>query len=70
MAAKTGKDEEFISSGTEGSKKLSVRDFVSGRVFTREEVVAQLPFLLFLTLLAFVYISNHFSVEKLLKSCP
>lgn len=67
MAAKTGKDEEFISSGTEGSKKLSVRDFVSGRVFTREEVVAQLPFLLFLTLLAFVYISNHFSVEKLLK---
>ncbi len=67
MAEKKGKDEEFVGSGAEGSKKLSVRDFISGRVFTREEVIAQLPFLFFLTILAFIYISNHFSVEKLLK---
>ncbi len=67
MAAKEIKDEEFVGSGTEGSKKLSLRDFVSGRIFTREEFVAQLPFLFFLTILAFIYISNHFSVEKLLK---
>ncbi len=67
MAAEKGKDEEFVGSGTDGSKKLSVRDFISGRIFTHEEVVTQLPFVFFLTILAFIYISNHFSMEKLLK---
>lgn len=67
MAKKQNKEAEFESSGTEGFKKISVRDFVSGRIFTHEEVLAQLPYLFFLTFLAFIYISNHFSVEKLLK---
>ncbi len=65
--AKKRKDKEFIGSGDYSSRKISVRDFVSGRIFTREVVVKQLPFFLFLIVLAFVYISNHFKVEKLLK---
>ncbi|SMO54190.1 hypothetical protein SAMN06265379_102377 [Saccharicrinis carchari] len=67
MVAKKRRDKEFVSSGAGASKRLSFRDFVSGRIFTRAEVVNQLPFLLFLTLLAFIYISNHFKMEKLLK---
>ncbi len=65
--AKKRKDKEFIGSGDYSSRKISVGDFVSGRIFTREVVVKQLPFFLFLIVLAFVYISNHFKVEKLLK---
>ncbi len=65
--AKKKNDKEFVGSGDDAFKKVSFRDFVSGRIFTREVVVKQLPYFLFLTALAFMYISNHFKVEKLLK---
>ncbi|WP_430935262.1 FtsL-like putative cell division protein [Saccharicrinis sp. 156] len=67
MAKKKRKDKEFVGSGDVAFRKISLRDFVSGRIFTREVVVQQLPYFLFLTMLAFAYISNHFKVEKLLK---
>jgi hypothetical protein len=63
---KQKKETEFVDSGDSSFKKISARDFVSGRIFTRDIVVMQLPYFLFLTFLAFVYISNHFKVEKLL----
>ncbi len=65
--ARKKKDKEFIGSGDYAFKKITIRDFVSGRIFTREVVIKQLPYFLFLIMLAFVYISNHFKVEKLLK---
>ena len=65
--ARKKKDKEFEGAGDGAFKKISFRDFVSGRIFTREVVVKQLPYFLFLTALAFAYISNHFKVEKLLK---
>lgn len=61
------RDSEFEGSGDYLSRRISFRDFVSGRIFTREVVVKQLPYFLFLIVLAFFYISNHFTVEKLLK---
>ncbi|MCW3804248.1 FtsL-like putative cell division protein [Plebeiibacterium marinum] len=61
------RDKEFVGSGDEAFKKITLRDFVSGRIFTKEVVVKQLPYFLFLIVLAFSYISNHFKVEKLLK---
>ena len=67
MAGKKAKDKEFLESGDVSVKKITFSDFVSGRIFTREVVVKQLPYFLFLTVIAFVYISNHFKVEKLLK---
>jgi hypothetical protein len=63
---KRKKETEFVDSGDYSFKKISARDFVSGRIFTRDIVVMQLPYFLFLTSLAFLYISNHFKVEKLL----
>jgi hypothetical protein len=65
--ARKKKDEEFIDSGDYSFRKLSLRDFVSGRIFTKEVVIKQLPYFMFLIILAFFYISNHFKVEKLLK---
>ncbi len=65
--AKQKKDKEFVGSGDENVKKISLSDFVSGRILTREVVVKQLPYFMFLTVLAFLYIANHFKVEKLLK---
>ncbi len=65
--ARKKKEKEFVGSGDEGFRKISARDFLSGRIFTREVVVKQLPYFLFLIVLAFIYISNHFKVEKLLK---
>ncbi|TLX77451.1 hypothetical protein E9993_02105 [Labilibacter sediminis] len=67
MAAKKKKEAEFVGSGDYAFRKISFRDIVSGRIFTRDVVVKQLPYFLFLTVLAFTYISNHFKVEKLLK---
>ncbi len=66
MTNKKRKDKEFVGSEDDSLKRISFRDFVSGRIFTRGEVVKQLPYFLFLTMLAFAYISNHFKVEKLL----
>ncbi len=65
--ARKKKEKEFVGSGDESFRKISARDFLSGRIFTREVVVKQLPYFLFLIVLAFIYISNHFKVEKLLK---
>ncbi|WP_083631411.1 FtsL-like putative cell division protein [Labilibacter marinus] len=67
MFKRKRKDKEFEDSGDISFKKISLRDFVTGRFFTRQVVVKQLPYFLFLTMLAFSYISNHFRVEKLLK---
>jgi len=66
MAAKK-KDSEFQGSGDYTFKKISIKDFVSGRIFTKDVVINQLPYFVFLIVLAFFYISNHFKVEKLLK---
>lgn len=67
MSKKVKKDQEFVGSGEERFRKFSLRDLISGRFFTRQVVVKQLPFLGFLSVLAFYYISNQFKVEKLLK---
>ncbi|WP_075602054.1 FtsL-like putative cell division protein [Saccharicrinis aurantiacus] len=67
MNSAKSKDQEFVGSGDERLRRFSLRDLISGRFFTRQIVVKQLPFLGFLSLLAFYYISNQFKVEKLLK---
>ncbi len=65
--AKRKKEKDFDGTIDESIKKISFGDFISGRIFTREVVVRQLPYFGFLIVLAFFYISNHFKVEKLLK---
>lgn len=47
--------------------KSSFRDMLDGRVLTRNVVVKQLPYILFLTLLAIMYIANRYHAEKVVR---
>jgi hypothetical protein len=48
-------------------KKGLIKEWLDGSVLTREAVLRQLPFILFLTLLAFIYIGNRYHAEKLVR---
>ena len=64
---KKKKTEEFVDSQQEKSelKITSVRDLITGAILTRTAVLRQLPFILFLVLMAIVYISNRYHAEKI-----
>ncbi|MBN2683333.1 MAG: hypothetical protein JXR58_12560 [Bacteroidales bacterium] len=47
--------------------KANFRDLLDGRVLTRDAVVKQLPFVLFLTFLATGYIANRYHAEKIVR---
>ncbi|WP_026474833.1 FtsL-like putative cell division protein [Alkaliflexus imshenetskii] len=48
-------------------KGYTFKDFINGQYFSSGSLTKHWPYLLFLVLLAFIYINNHYSVEKLLK---
>jgi hypothetical protein len=61
---------EFVEEKTE--KKTvhhgrSFKDFIDGSVLTRDFVVRQLPFIVFLAILAIFYIGNRYHSEKLVR---
>ena len=45
----------------------SVKDFIDGSVLTRDFVMRQLPFIIFLAILAIIYIGNRYHAEKLVR---
>lgn len=47
------------------ARKNTLRDIIDGSVLTRENVVKQLPFILFLTFLGIIYIGNRYHAEKI-----
>jgi hypothetical protein len=48
-------------------KSFSLRDLLDGSILTRNIVVKQLPFILFLTFLAVIYISNRYHAERIFR---
>lgn len=53
-------------SSAEKNKKINVGvlvDLINGNILTRQQVVGHLPYLLFIALLALIYISNGFLAE-------
>jgi hypothetical protein len=42
----------------------SLHSIIDGSILTRKKLVKQLPFMLFITLLAIVYIANSYNAEK------
>lgn len=60
---------EFIDQEKEQSeiKKGLFRELLDGTLLTRQVVVKQLPFLVFLTFLTMVYISNRYNAEKVVR---
>jgi hypothetical protein len=61
---------EFISEEPEkkpGFKTGSVKDILDGSLLTRDFVIRQLPFIMFLAILAIIYIGNRYHSEKLVR---
>ncbi|UCG28287.1 MAG: hypothetical protein JSV24_02710 [Bacteroidales bacterium] len=49
------------------SRKGSIRDFIDGSILTREIVIKQLPFIIFVVFLAIIYIGNRYHAEKIVR---
>ncbi len=60
---------EFIDQKTEQKeiRRTSLREILDGSVLTREKVVRQLPFVLFITFLLILYIGNRYQTEKVIR---
>lgn len=65
------KDIDFIDPKVESkeyeNKKTSLKGFIDGTILTREIMVKQLPFVIFLSLLAAMYIGNRYHAEKVIR---
>jgi hypothetical protein len=60
---------EFVDQHIEQKeiRKGSVWDIFDGSLLTRDTVVRQLPFVLFITLLIILYIGNRYHAEKVIR---
>lgn len=60
------KNREFIKPSEElrESKKFTIRDIIGGEILTKNFMVKQLPFFLFIALLLLTYIANRNGAEK------
>jgi hypothetical protein len=47
--------------------KFKIREFLDGTILVRENVLRQLPFVLFLTFLGIIYIGNRFHAERMVR---
>jgi hypothetical protein len=60
---------DFIDPKVEGKdhKRLSVKELIDGSILTRKSMVEQLPFVIFLSFLAIIYIGNRYHAEKVIR---
>lgn len=60
---------EFVDQKVESKelKGTSFKEFLDGTVLTRKNVVKQLPFIIFLSVLAVMYIGNRYHAEKVIR---
>lgn len=67
---KRAANTEFVDQKTEQKeiRRTSLKDFLDGSVLTRDKVVRQLPFVLFITFLLILYIGNRYQTEKVIRS--
>ncbi len=54
-------------SENEVKKKIQFREIINGTFLVRENMIRQLPFVLFLTFLGIVYIGNRFHAERMVR---
>lgn len=48
-------------------KKVRIRELINGTILVRENMIGQLPYVLFLTMLGVIYIGNRFHAEKMVR---
>lgn len=63
----TGNSQTAAPSSDAPKKKIRVKELLDGTFLIRENVIKQIPFLLFLTLLGVIYIGNRFHAEKMVR---
>ncbi|OFY58920.1 MAG: hypothetical protein A2Y87_12895 [Bacteroidetes bacterium RBG_13_46_8] len=51
----------------EENKPLRVKEFIDGSILVRDTMTRQLPFVLFLTVLAVLYIGNRYHAERMVR---
>jgi hypothetical protein len=64
-----GRNVEFVDDKQEKKdyRKARFRDVLNGSLLTRDNVVSQLPFVLFLTFLLVIYIGNRYHAERVIR---
>ncbi len=69
MAYEPNSRTEFIDQKEEKKeyRRSRFRDIMDGSLLTRDRVVKQLPFVLFITLTIILYIANRYHAEKLVR---
>lgn len=69
MLGKKKSKVEFIDSSAEREeiKGLSLKGIIDGSLLAGTTIVRQLPFILFMVLLAIIYIGNRYHAEKLVR---
>jgi len=69
MAGSGRKNIEFVNENQEKKdyRKARFKDVLDGSLLTRDNVVSQLPFVLFLTLLLVIYIGNRYHAERVIR---
>jgi hypothetical protein len=61
------KSEPAGATQEEDTPKFRIRELLDGTILVRENVLKQLPFVLFLTLLGIIYIGNRFHAERMVR---
>jgi hypothetical protein len=65
------KDIDFIDPKEERkeheNKKASLKDLIDGTILTKQVITRQMPFIIFLSLLAGIYIGNRYHAEKVVR---
>lgn len=61
---------EFIEEKPERkeSKLGSIKDLLDGSLIANDFIVKQLPYIVFLVILAFIYIANRYNAEKVVRA--
>jgi hypothetical protein len=62
-APKTGKTGE----PKDDKRPIKAKEFLDGSILVREAITRQLPFILFLTVLAVLYIGNRYHAERMVR---
>lgn len=61
--------QEFVDPKVESKehKKTSLKELIDGSIITRKAITEQLPFILFISFLAVLYIGNRYHAEKIVR---
>jgi len=63
----SGKSKKTGAEQAKNGNKVRVKELIDGTFLIRENVLKQLPYLLFLTFLGVIYIGNRFHAERMVR---